>query len=109
VFPKKTKFMKKIEVYTNCDNKDYLTNEYNIIQDEECLTEMSRSISNDWTNPGEKIATCLEENDKYKIEINGKKISLGVEEIHELFILFGIVQDMGKIEYRESKLIKSIG
>lgn len=107
--------MRKIEVHTNIDNmssKEVTTHEYDILSDG-TLTEMNRSNYSGWTNPGENVITCIE-NDRegeYRIAFSDKKkkITLDYAEAQELFILLGIIQDMGVTEYRESKVIKAYG
>lgn len=107
--------MKKIEVYTNSDDvysEEATKHEYNILSDG-TLTEMNRSHNRDWSNPGENVITCIE-NDRegeYRIAFSDKKkkITLDYAEAQELFILLGIIQDMGVTEYRKSKVIKTYG
>ena len=108
--------MRKIEVYTNIDDmssREVTKHEYDIVSDGILLTEMNRSHNSDWTNPGENVITCIE-NDvegEYRIAFSDKKkkIVLNYAEAQELFILLGIIQDMGVTEYRESKVIKTYG
>lgn len=102
--------MKTINVYTNCENTEKSLSHYYDIVDHEESIEMYNSSNTSWTFPNKKIITCLEDTMKgeYKIEINGKKIKLNYSEAYELFILLGILNKEDKIEYRESKVIKSI-
>lgn len=103
--------MKTINVYTNTANLDGpLEHDYDIISNEEGVTELYRSGNTTWTHPREKVVTCIEDEMKgeYKININGKKIKLNYAEAYELFILFGILNPKHKVEYRESTIIKSI-
>lgn len=110
---KDKKTMKEINIYTESDNtkkSDPLKHDYNIVTDDTSLTELHRSGDSSWTRPGELVIRCVEDvmKGEYKIKINDRKlITLDYAEAHELFITLGFVQDMGKIEYRESKIIKS--
>ena len=103
--------MRKITVHTNCSDIDgALEHDYDIISDEDSLTEMYRSEDRSWTFPREKVVSCSEDVMKgdYKINVDGKKIKLDVAEAYELFILLGFLFPNDKIEYRESTVIKSI-
>ena len=103
--------MRKITVHTNCSDIDgALEHDYDIISDEDSLTEMYRSEDSSWTFPREKVVSCSEDVMKgdYKLNVDGKKIKLDVAEAYELFILLGFLFPNDKIEYRESTVIKSI-
>ena len=101
--------MRKITVHTNCSDIDgALEHDYDITSDGESITEMYQSSNKEWTRPEEKIVTCTEYDDGYKLKLREKKLTIDTVEAYELYILLAYLFKEDKIEYRESTVIKTI-
>jgi hypothetical protein len=106
--------MKSIQVWNNVEHGDSnLAHEYDIEVRENDATgdkhyALKRSFSKDWSNPGEIVATLLENNQDSMLTIKfGKqKMTLDYSEISELFTILGYMNDE-LVEYRETKVVKS--
>lgn len=107
--------MKSIQVWNNIEHGDSnLIHEYDLeIRKNDATADehyaLKRSFSKEWTNPGEIVATVVENNQdgKFTIKFGKQKMTLDYAEIGELFTILGYMNDE-IVEYRETKTIKSL-
>lgn len=95
------------QVWTN-ENKDGKVNnyEYDLV---DLLGEvyLSRSNNPSWTNPGERVATMVDDGNGVTIKFGSKKIAFGYDEQIQILALL-LYNYKDKLQLRQNNLIKSI-
>jgi hypothetical protein len=101
-------FFLLMQVWTNRDrNGEADSYDYDLIMDGDTIT-LRYSSNAEWTEPGAKVGTILDDGSGLVIELKGRRtISFDYAQALELLILL-LAEHEDKIEIRETKTIKSI-